>query len=211
MKNQTHKDPMNLSVLAVNIVRTKYDWNTHEGDGWSIVLPDPSALSRAQCMAILDSRSELEDCQKELGSANNDDLWRYFVVGSDKFHVDDFRPILDFYYDIPALEDNPSPSVMQHRLRSLPVVIVLVDGEPKLAVNEDVKNVSMEICWAYTLLGFLPPFIAIDIPESVLEIEPFILSACERTIEIVEFRCAFKREIVERLKESRAIDPRQLK
>ncbi len=202
MKISTNKEVLNLSIASVGITYTKYDWNKEAGRGWSNVQPDPSSLTQEQCVALLSFRDELDEVEEQLGEANNVELWRERVVNSDRRNWDEFVPFMNFYCGVPELDGIPSAGVMQNMLRALPVTVVLVNGKPKLAARGEVPNLDIEFCRAYLMLGLLPPFYMVNFTYLPSDIEPMLLQACERTIELFEAKCSMKRSMIELIKEN---------
>lgn len=205
MKKKEITDAKELKVASIDITYTKFDWDKEApGGGWSIVHPDTSSLTQQQCITLLAYRDEIEEAVDEIGQANNVELWRERVSKSDRQHWDEFCPIMNFYCDIPDLDGNPSPNAMQNIVRLLPVMVVSVNGKPKLTASGEYPNMDLEFCRAYILLGFLPPFSMVNFTYVHQNIEPLLLSGCERSVELFEMKCTLKRSMLTLIKESYA-------
>lgn len=197
--NGRNKKSTDLSVLAVGVTATQFDWEKYTDKEWTLILPDPSSLSISECMSILNVRDELDDLRQQLCDTDNANLWRYEVIESDEKNKEDFRPLFDLYFDIPTRQGLPTPAVMQQMLRHLPVAVVDVNGEVKLTITQELLDPPMFLCWSYIILGYLPPFSTIEVPDTLGEIDPYLLKVCNKTIELFECRCALKREMIDRL------------
>lgn len=179
-----------LNGASIGLTFTPCDWEKADQTNWSLVLPDPSSLTRLQCISILASRDELGEDQRELlDKTGNIELWREAVLNSDRTHWDAFSPVLNYYSDIPHRGQKDTACAMQSRLRHTPIVVVKIDNTYKLSACADYPNMALEFCRAYWLLGYLPPFAMIDLSQPHGPVEPELIRACQRTIELVQRQC----------------------
>lgn len=179
-----------LNGASIEISFTPYDWTGQQYHNWSVVQPDPSSLTREQCHNILISRDDISGTRREvLDKTGNIELWRSEVLCSDKTHWDEFYPVLNYYADIPETYQQVSASVMQARLRHTPIAVVQFDDTYKLVACAGYPNMALEFCRAYVLLGYLPPFSMINFALPHSKLEPELICACQRTIELVQMQC----------------------
>ena len=96
-------------------------------------------------------------------------------------------------------EECISPNEMQQKLRGLPVAVVQMGSQIKLAITQELIDPPLMLCWAYVLIGFLPPIMTIELLDLYSRIDPFILNACQRTIDVVSFQCYVKTQTIDQL------------
>lgn len=189
---------MRLNGTTVELSYTPMDWDSRDEPYWSIVYPDPSGLRQRDCIGILTERNEVDTVREIILHNGNIVSWHEAVLRSDEQHWDEFRPVLNYHSDIPDIEQGLTPAVMQYRLRDLPIVVVKVGETYKLAACTEYPNMDLEFCRAYMRLGFLPPFTMINVTLPHCAIEPELMIACKRTIELVEMQCATRRSLLNR-------------
>lgn len=90
------------------------------------------------------------------------------------------HPMMNYYYPIDLPHDSQSVEDLQAKLHEVgPVVLVLLDDEPVLALAGGGMDLSWEICWAYILLGSYPPFHFCRLPNYAGK------TACKQNLTII--------------------------
>lgn len=100
--------------------------------------------------------------------------------------ADAFAPMMNYYYPLPNL--GIPPEAAQERVMGTSCVVVLVDGEPVLALAGGGMDLSPDICKAYVALGYYPPMhFASGLPRlgtAYREITPELIDICVEGAEI---------------------------
>jgi hypothetical protein len=113
-------------------------------------------------------------------------------------------PLMNYYYSLPDYDGDPEADQALLWLSSANVVLVkILGGEDAedtyaLALSGGGMDFSWDICLAYILLGYAPPFRFCDLPEFAGQDnskEPFwsVLKACLQSIEAKEKRAIWQK------------------
>jgi hypothetical protein len=150
---------MNVQSLYANAIDVKprsYDFGTQpldEGDaptGWSLVYPDVDGWSVAKCKRWL--REEGYEVERPAYGGT----WQAGVLDA-MMEQEMFSPMMNYIYPLPHF-DHMDPAEAQAKLIGEgPVCVVMVEDEPHLALTGGGMDLSWDICWAYMVLGYLPP------------------------------------------------------
>ncbi|MET0711063.1 MAG: hypothetical protein ABWZ30_00965 [Jiangellaceae bacterium] len=107
------------------------------------------------------------------------ELFGQFVFSQRMFQ----RPVMSFWYPLPAAGENPIESARV--LDGLPLCVVEVDGEWGLALTGGGQNMSAQIVEAHVRLGHLPPaqFVQeLDVPLGAGQDEALLVEAGLRSL-----------------------------
>jgi hypothetical protein len=144
-----------LCVKAIDVKPRSYDFGTQpleEGEaptGWSLVYPDFDSWERKALRDFL--KGEGEEVPR---SAT---LWRLREMARETADNQEmFSPMMDYAYPLPGLQMEPDEAQAK-LIGEGPVCVVMVDDEPHLALTGGGMDLSWDICWAYMVLGYLPP------------------------------------------------------
>lgn len=119
----------------------------------------------------------IDDLREEIQERIQDELSQY-------------EPVMNYAYPlpIPGYWDD-SLEELQNKIEGICLTIVRLDGAPYLALTGGGMNLSWEICEAYILLGFLPPYHFCDLPKMCgrgkSERDKAILFACKSTCDLI--------------------------
>ncbi len=99
-------------------------------------------------------------------------------------------PMMNYWYPLPAVEDDPVAAALA--LDGLPLCVVEVDGAWGVALTGGGMDLSWEIAEAYCRVGSLPPVHFADLPR-MAGIEnrsstPYVLGAMLRALEVAAAR-----------------------
>lgn len=184
-----------LNVWSIDITRTQYNWDIDIHQDIEQIYPHVWNLTKSECQAILAYR---EDDSRLISASSDIELLRHNVASSDKQHWDEFNPCGDsFFCEIPDMRSRRSPEVMQSILRNSPIIVVKLNDRFVLAPCQDYPNIELEFCRAYVTLGYLPPLSMINFSKPHSELEPELIAACLRTVEVYERLCAQTRSTLE--------------
>lgn len=139
-----------------------YDWSEGFGETWDIVAPFSAMDADDLCNFIEERTGHAPD-----GWVETPEGWRLMAKADEEdeenalrdqcwdcMETDDFAPMMNYYYPAP----DQDAAVMQATLHGVvPLVVVLLRGEPVLALSGGGMDLSWEICEAYMHLGYLPP------------------------------------------------------
>jgi hypothetical protein len=189
-----------LSYAAVDAHSFIFDFGEGYGERWEIVSPDVSDWDFEQLrewsldngMGDVPSIHNWEGAQ-EAGEADEFlDSFRDDVLEHMRDHPETFEPMMNYAYPLPGLRMSPEEAQAELELAHVAVVVVLIDGEPHLALSGGGMDLSWDICWAYLALGYLPPFRFTDLPRfsgmKLSEDVEWVLRACERSAEAIRDR-----------------------
>lgn len=197
MMNTLPLNKAHLNGSSIDITSTRYNWDVDLYQDIQWVSPNVSDLTKSECVAILSYRDEGL-------KTDNINVLRYDVARSDEQHWDEFYPCGDSYHcDIPDTRLRQTPEVMQGILRHSPIIVLKLDGKLVLAASQEYPNMELEFCRAYMKLGFLPPLSMINFSLPHGDVEPDLISACMRTVEVYEGLCKNTRTTLNSIKERR--------
>jgi len=171
-----------LSFDAVDVTASDFDWFDEETrERWEYVYPDLTDLGLKELRAIADATSEearkaldaechdfdpvdgacdfcladsREECEEEQEGPAAEALATWFQENPDEADLD---PQMNYAYPLPGGAD---PGSLQAELieHHLPLCVVELDGEPVMALTGGGMDLSWEICRAYMVAGFMPPY-----------------------------------------------------
>ena len=185
-------------------VQQCHEWLDGEGYDAHDVDPNPFTMSEEECREALDGLDvedglDLDGLRHAAADAISDsdidgiDEWRD-KVREVIDHDDKFAPMMNYLYPLPELGDARDA---QTRVAGSSLVIVMVDDDndnepetPYLALAGGGMDFSWEICEAYMLLGYLPPFHYTDLPRMAgkgeSERDRWVVAGCKRTCEVIK-------------------------
>jgi hypothetical protein len=161
---------------------------------------DPATMDREQLLNALPHEDREEAAAEAVESLRERVLDWYDEADEDsgpveKWHRwaedtmredDGYAPVLNYLYPISDLKDPAAAQTTLDRA-CVPVVVVLVDDEPFLALSGGGMDLSWEICQAYIELGHMPPLHFCDLPKysdrGKSERDQLIIRACLRSCE----------------------------
>jgi len=144
----------NLSYGALFEIPIFISWFDIFGtDRYENIYPDYTKFSVDEIVAYTDG--EYQD-EKEAQA----DLEEYFYE-----NIHHIEPMLNYYYPLPyfSINENEAQAILVKSSTSC--VLVKLDDEIVLSLNGCGMDFSWQICKAYMLLGYLPPFHFCDLPE----------------------------------------------
>lgn len=125
---------------------------------------------------------------REYNTEEPDDLLEEANEHVREMSADEWEPMMNFAYPIAGL--SCSPEEAQAKLCGRPVVVVILDGEPVLALSGGGMDFSWEICEAYCRLGMRPPLEFCRLPRMAgrgeSERDRAIIAACYESATIAE-------------------------
>ncbi len=141
---------------------------------------------------------------QEIFEDNQDDgllaTWREKVEESLYEQEHRWVPAMNYLYPLGELHRGLTPEGAQSilELNSVPLCVVLVAGTPGLALTGGGMDMSDDICRAYVMLGFHPPFYFTDLPRMAgfpngpKDLD--IIAKCVETTEILQSWCVRRLE-----------------
>lgn len=101
---------------------------------------------------------------------------------------DRFHPMMSLFYPLPHYHGDAGSDQIKLDREAGPVCLVEVKGEVGLALTGGGMDLSWDICHAYVLLGYRPPFCCCDLPQyadtRLTGRAKLILDACVESCEI---------------------------
>lgn len=185
-----------------------------EDEGYTGDAPgvNPFDMGREEMAELIEEHAEKEvgpfhsdeDLREKLirliddGTVEGIDEWRELVRSVMYDDQDSLSPMMNYYYPLPHLRLTPGEA--QEKVMGTSCVVVLVDGEPVLALAGGGMDLSPDICRAYVNLGYYPPMhFAEGLPRlgtAYREITPELLDAC---LEGARIALGWAQSTVERL------------
>lgn len=144
-------------------------------------------------MASNDNRLDISDLsyqaiyEKPVHFSWYDRQSKWEMVIPDNFPPDqhwELEPVMNYYYSLPGLRHTAEESQTILLKANLPVVVVIVDDEPVIALSGGGMDLSWQICEAYIRLGFYPPF-HFELPRMAGYCNEPVVEACEATAKVV--------------------------
>lgn len=204
-----------LEVAAVDVQPRDFDFSTGYGKTWVVIVPDSSSWSYEQChrwwseyatdeIPSIDAYHEGDDEEKESLLDEVREKVREGLLDTE----DSYAPIMDYIYPLPNYEGDAS--VDQTTVTNAgSCVLVDVDGEVHLGLTGGGMDLSWDICHAYVLLGYLPPFHFCDLPHysnlKLNEKTECVLNSCIRSAEVVCKRAQSRLDSLREYKEELAL------
>lgn len=173
-----------LNCDTINTQPVEYEWGAEicdiDGDdeGWAIVYPDPDHWTDEQCVEYASDEGIEDDDHDDMREV----IREHLLENPDE-------PMMSYYYPLPRSEER-DPGELQAILavQAGPVVCVLVNGRPVLALSGGGMDLSWEICEAFIVLGYCPPAHFCDLPAMAgrgeSERDKRIVRACVNSLEV---------------------------
>lgn len=180
--------------------------NYLEDQGAELPDPNPWVMSRTDMLELIEFNPN-DGEQADIATWSNDDLRTFVVQEIDNEALDGLdawrettrevmrdddapTPMMNYYYPLPHFNQDWGIAQAMLLRDGGSVCLVEVGGRAALALTGGGMDLSWDICHAYTLLGYLPPFHFTDLPRYAggsgmwggLE----TLDACVRTAETLK-------------------------
>jgi hypothetical protein len=140
-----------LKAAYLDVKPINYDWSSGYGETWDFL-----AASRCEkCGALVIGTNGDQHCDLD-----NETECDGYVPQND-------GPMMDYYYPLADFGRYDDPRTAVLAIVDLPLCLVHfeVPGEWGLALTGGGMDLSWEICEAFTLLGYLPPFHFCNLPQ----------------------------------------------
>lgn len=159
-----------LSAEALFVIPRRIDWReTYKAERWEIIYPEFSELS-------LDDLESITGEEFESGDGMQRTVEEYYYENSHQL-----EPMYNYWYPLPHL--SISAEVAQARLikNGNVCTVVNLDDESVLALAGCGMDFSWDICRAYILLSYLPPFHFCNLPKIGSLKSDVAMGACQRS------------------------------
>lgn len=170
---------------AVNVSSVAFDFSDVWGKSWETIYPESLKFSILQCCKILDDAG-----YHKPEAADRVGIWREYVWGYYQTSGI-YNPSMNYYYPLPGYDGNPVLDQLSLG-DNVAVMLVEVNGTPVFALSGGGKNPGWDICYAYVLMGYLPPITFCNLPEFAgLKLDAKtkrVLAACLRTADVIKNR-----------------------
>jgi hypothetical protein len=171
--------------------------------GGDLPEPNPFDMNREEMTELLNEVSievDDKDSDETLLNAIIENINDGTIYGLEDWHQvveevmqdnpDDFSPMMNYYYPLPNFSMDPAKAqAILHRDGGA-VCVVLVGDEPALALTGGGMDMSWDICEAFILLNYYPPFRFTDLPkfagEKLTPKNKRVIDACIETAEILQ-------------------------
>lgn len=100
----------------------------------------------------------------------------------------DLEPMTNYIYPIPDLRLDPSEAQTRLIKHSSNCVVVECNNKVVLGLSGGGVDFSWDICRAYMLLGYLPPFYLCALPEITREDDKQVIKACSLSCSYAQSR-----------------------
>lgn len=127
-----------------------------------------------------------------------DERWKIILPRNanpddDDFCYDDYAPMMNYYYPLPDKPADPERlATLLDRYVPLTLVYFPQENLYAMALTGGGMDLSWEICYAYILAGYLPPFHFCRLPILAGCLPAWkrkVIAACRRTVRIVKRDC----------------------
>jgi len=168
------------------------DWiEAFEKEKCEILYPDFSEFTLDDLENITDKTySDQSHGQEEISKLAEE----YFYQNSDQL-----EPMYNYWYPLPNLSVNSDVAQAILVTESNVCTVVILDDEPVLALAGCGMDFSWNICRAYILLGYLPPFYFCDLPEMTGYSDDLVRDACIESCKVVKDRAISRIQSLEKL------------
>ena len=186
-----------LKYSYIDIKPVNYDWTVGYPETWDYF----AASECEKCGAVLVGRGD-----EKHGDIDDESECEGYVPLNE-------GPMMSFYYPLPEWERYGMDSNEAAKLlKNLPLCLVhfVEDDAYGLALTGGGMDLSWEICEAFMVLGYLPPFHFSDLPgmagRGESKKDKWIIKGCIASADGIQSRAA---RVIERLKEQqKAVTPK---
>lgn len=173
-QNKT-KRTLDLYCDTVSAEPRHFDFSSGYGESWDTVYPDVSDWTEKKCCDWLDDNGYDDE------GGNPRETVREKMTESEIY-----CPMMNYIYPLPDLKHTPEKA--QELIEHTNCVVVLIDGEPFMALSGGGMDLSWDICEAYMLLGYLPPLHFCELPDfagkQLTETAKWIIDGCRKSCEV---------------------------
>ena len=173
----------NLSCEVLFETSQWIDWiEAFEKERCEIIYPDFSEFSEFSEFS-LDDFKNITGEEFESGTDIQQSMQEYFYENTHQL-----EPMYNYAYPLPHLFVNSDVAQAILVKNSNVCTVVILDDEPVLALAGAGMDFSWDICRAYILLGYLPPFHFCDLPKMAGYSDDLVRDACIESCEAVKGR-----------------------
>lgn len=164
-----------------------FSWSEGYGETWDIIQPDVSEWSVEDCRDFLHDRwSNLP------GEDATEEDWHEAVQNCLENEHDLFSPMMSYYYPLPGFDGDAGLAQAKLLRDAGSITLAEVNGTPVLALTGGGMDLSWDICHAYVLLGYQPPYHFCTLPKyarTLTGTQRKVLEACRESVRTLRMWC----------------------